>query len=343
MKRALLIALALLTYAGLSGQTTLKYRTHGLIADQINDMVITKYMEPGVSGKNVVWDFRTLEITKEFTGEIENSNLTKGSHLFTNANVALQEFNNRFYFNATKKGIEQYGYLSPSGNVYISYDVPFVKMKYPFTYGSAFTGPFSGSYNSVDKQLGTIEGTYLVEGDGIGTLMLPEGRVFENALRVKEVKEYDQVMNNHTYSITITTYRWYVETHRFPVLVLINSASTYENGKTYSSTQAAYNNSAVSKSATQMEITAGETVLDAYPNPYKEFITFRFALEDDAKITLSIFDISGRHLTTLYKGSADAGIKEMTFSGKEIGLGSGAYIAKLIVNGKAITKRIVEL
>jgi len=48
-------------------------------------------------------------------------------------------------------------------------------------------------------------------------------------------------------------------------------------------------------------IYVGEISLDAYPNPYKEFVTFRISLEDDAKINLSVYDVSGRKLTTLKK------------------------------------------
>lgn len=344
MKKTLLFALAIFTYVGLMGQTTLKYKTHGLIADEINDMVITKYVEPGISGKNVTWDFRDLEITKDFTGQVENVNMTKGAALFNNSNVALQEFNNLFFFDANKKGIIQHGYMSASGRVSINYDIPFVKMQYPFTYGSSFSNPFSGTYNQQDNPIGVIQGTSTVEGDAIGTLLLPNNRVLENVLRVKEVKAYEQNLNNRPYNIVTTTYRWYVENHRFPVLVLINSTIEYESGRNYTSTQAAYNANVVNPSKdSPMDIYVGEISLDAYPNPYKEFVTFRISLEDDAKINLSVYDVSGRKLTTLKKGNAHAGINEFTFSGKEIGVGSGTYIAKLVVNGKVMTKRVVEL
>ncbi|MDD2197840.1 MAG: T9SS type A sorting domain-containing protein [Bacteroidales bacterium] len=345
MKKTLLFSIALLTFVGLQGQTTLRFNTHGLIGDHTNNMNITKYTEPGVDGKNVVWDFRNLEITRDFTGTLENPNITKGAHIFNNANAALQEFNNYFFFNSNRRSIEQHGFMSASGNIFITYDEPFVKMRYPFSYGSSFNGQFSGTYNSTEKQLGTIKGTYTVEGDGIGTLILPDDKIFENALRVKEVKEYGQILNNQNYTISITTYRWYVENHRFPILVLISSNTVYENGKTHNSTQAAYNTKVMSKNTTSIDITTiSSTIkLDAYPNPYKEQITFRFALEDASKINLSIFDINGRYLKTLYKGSTDAGEKEFTFSGSGIGVGAGAYIVKLNVNGTVITKKILEL
>jgi len=45
----------------------------------------------------------------------------------------------------------------------------------------------------------------------------------------------------------------------------------------------------------------------------------------------------------LVKGSIASGEKSYNFSAKEMGLGVGAYIVKLNVNGKETSKRILEL
>ena len=66
MRKLLLIALTLLISASLYAQTVLQFQTHGLVADHKNEMKLTKYTEPGAQGKNVVWDFRTLELTRDF-------------------------------------------------------------------------------------------------------------------------------------------------------------------------------------------------------------------------------------------------------------------------------------
>ncbi|HPF93573.1 MAG TPA: T9SS type A sorting domain-containing protein, partial [Tenuifilaceae bacterium] len=72
-------------------------------------------------------------------------------------------------------------------------------------------------------------------------------------------------------------------------------------------------------------------------------ITFGFVLKENSNINLSVFDINGRHVKTLFKGHAEAGEKVFTFSGKQVGLGAGAYIVKLNVNGNVISKKILEL
>ena len=339
----LTLACATLSLA-LSAQTVLRHQTHGLVANHTNEMKITDYTEPGPSGKNVVWDFRNLELTKDFVGTLDNPTHSKGENIYSKSNTRLEEFGNSFFFLTTKKSIEQHGYMTASGNTYIVYDKPFVKMKYPFSYSNSFSGNFSGTYNTTQKQLGTIEGTYNIEADGIGTLMLPGNMVYEKALRVKEIKSFDQTINTRSYNIETTTYRWYVNEHRFPILVLIESITTYQDGRNFTSTQAAYNPIAIKEGAKPLDIDRfSEATLETYPNPYHDFVNIKFRITEESKVNLSIYDITGKLVKVIYTGTENAGEKSFRFSAKEISLSDGAYIVKLNTNGKEISRRIIEI
>ncbi len=344
MKHLYLTLICIALSVTLSAQTVLRHQTHGLVADYTNEMKITDYTEPGASGKNVAWDFRSLKLNQDFVGTLDNPIHSIGESIFPKSNTRLEEFGNSFFFLTTKKSIEQHGYITASGNTYIVYNEPFVKMRYPFSYNKSFNGNFSGTYNTPQKQLGTIEGTYAVVADGQGTLMLPGNMVYENALRVKEVKLFDQTINDRSYSIQTTTYRWYVNEHRFPILVLINSVTTYQDGRNFTSTQAAYNPIAIKEGAKPLDIDYfGETTLETFPNPYHDFINIKFRLTEDAKVNLSVYDITGKLVKVIYSGSESAGEKSFKFSAKEISLSDGAYIVKLNANGKEISRRIVEI
>ncbi len=345
MRKIYLSIICLLFAASLSSQTVLRYDSHGLVADHVNDMKITEYVEPGDEGNNVVWDFRTLELVKEFTGKLDNPSFTKGANIFTESNSVLEEFGNLFFFNVSKDAIEQHGYMSGRGTVNIVYDQPFVKMRYPFTYGSSFAGSFDGRYNSADRQLGTLTGSYAVKGDGMGVLMLPGNYVYENALRVKEVKSYTQTINNRSYDIETVTYRWYVNEHRFPILVLIESTHNYESGRTHTSTQAAYNPIVFTSDSNplDMETVVQDLSLKAYPNPYHNEVNLRFDLRNESKVNLSVYDLNGRLVKVLVDGTEAAGERMYKFSAKEMGLSAGAYIVKLNVNGEKASQRILEL
>lgn len=328
----------------IQAQSVLRFETHGLVADYKNQMKITKYTNPGSSGQNVIWDFRTLELTRDFTGSLDNPAISKGATDFYNANTLLEEFGNYFFFETTEKGIEQHGFMSSNGNVKIFYDTPFVKMKYPFTFGSSFSGSFDGRYMVNEREAGNLDGSYSVEGDAYGTLMLPGNMVYENVLRVKEVKSYNQKLHNRDYDIETTTYRWYVNGHRFPILVLISNNTIYQDGRTHNSTQAAYNAIALSEENNPLIVTTyGVNSLNAYPNPYHNKINIKFSLEQTTSVNLSVYDLNGRLVKTLVKGTVDSGDKNYQFSAKEMGLGVGAYIVKLKINGQETSKRILEL
>lgn len=343
--RTLYLSIAWIMIAfSIQAQTVLRFQTHGLVADHINEMKITDYADPGPQGNNVVWDFRALKLNNDFVGTLDSPTFSKGASEFTKANTLLEEFGNYFFFKSDEAGIEQHGFMSSTGTTSIIYDVPFVKMRYPFTYGSSFCGSFSGRYNQTSTQIGTLYGSYAVDGDGIGTLMLPGNMVYENALRVKEIKTYNQILNKRNYDIETITYRWYVNGHRFPILVLIKSTTIYDANREVSSTQAAYNPIALSQ-LKPLDVTTQNSGanFDAFPNPYHDQINIRFNLEQESNINLSVYDITGRLVTVLHKGLESAGEKNFKFSAKQMKLGAGAYIVRLIVNGEETSKRILEL
>ena len=41
-------------------------------------------------------------------------------------------------------------------------------------------------------------------------------------------------------------------------------------------------------------------MLNAYPNPYRDFANFEFSVPFDGKASLDIYTIEGRHVTNLY-------------------------------------------
>jgi len=340
MRKLLLLAFVA-TSVFAQAQTKLTNETHGFIVNERNPMVLTNYIEPGSFGKSVVWDFTNLQVTSNFEGLILDTYLSKCCNLFSKGNTVLQEFGNYFVFETSANKLEQYGFLSSTGNTQIVYTKPFIKMQYPFTYGSHFDGSFEADYIINGQKTGKLIGTYKVEGDAKGKLKLPNGKELSNVLRVKEVKSSKQIINGTTTNFEDITYRWYVQNHRFPVLVLIKSTYNY-NGAPSVATKAAFNSNIIS--ATQnVDLKDEDLKIDVYPNPYQGRVTIAYSLENTANVNISVFDLTGKLVNVITSGVESAGQKQHYFSAVELGMSPGAYIVKLRIDNKEISRKILEV
>lgn len=340
MKKILLLAYLVISVFA-QAQTKLTNETHGFIPNERNPMVLTNYLEPGTFGKNVIWDFSSLQVTNNFEGLILDTYLSKCCNLFSKGNTVLEEFGNYFVFETSANRLEQHGFLSSTGNTQIVYTKPFIKMQYPFTYGSHFDGNFEAYYIVNGQKTGKLIGTFKVEGDAKGKLKLPNGKELNNVLRVKEVKSSKQIINESITYFEDVTYRWYVQNHRFPVLVLIKSTHNY-NGTHSVTTKAAFNRNTINE-APNIDLNKDELKIDIYPNPYQGRVTIAYNLENTANVNISVFDLTGKLVNVITNGVESAGQKQHYFSAVELGMSAGAYLIKLRIDNKEISRKILEV
>jgi hypothetical protein len=87
-------------------------------------------------------------------------------------------------------------------------------------------------------------------------------------------------------------------------------------------------------------------VLRAAPNPFNPITTLFFELSEPALMRLQIFQIDGRHVTTLVDGPRRAGPQRVTWRGHDdrgVDVASGTYLARLQVAGTTRTQKLVLL
>ncbi len=75
-----------------------------------------------------------------------------------------------------------------------------------------------------------------------------------------------------------------------------------------------------------------------YPNPFNPSTTLRFELPERALVTLRVYDLLGREVATLLRGTVDAGSHTVAFDAA--GLPSGLYLARLESGDMVETRRM---
>jgi len=82
-----------------------------------------------------------------------------------------------------------------------------------------------------------------------------------------------------------------------------------------------------------------------FPNPFNPATEVQFALSEDASVELALFDLTGRRILILARGSWPAGRHSLRWDGRD-GSGrraaSGTYLARLQVTGRGKTSSYVQ-
>jgi hypothetical protein len=81
-------------------------------------------------------------------------------------------------------------------------------------------------------------------------------------------------------------------------------------------------------------------MLQNYPNPFKESTTFKYRVTEQTHLDISIFDLTGRKVTTLINQSVQEGTYEIIWNADNVS--NGTYIASLSSNGRILqTMKVV--
>jgi hypothetical protein len=336
MKKIFLFFLSLTIYSiNINSQTVLTYNTHGIIIGTSHDFIFTNNKDEGSSGANVIWDYSDLvPVNKNLTSHMLNpANLEKSGEIIP-ANSVIEEFGNLFYFKETSNSIEQYGTVSC--NTLTKYDVPILKLQFPFAYGDKVSGNYSGIQQTNNTKV-AVKGTYEIAGDAYGTLILPGNIAINNVLRVKQTRTF-----NNENGITEITYRWYTDNVRYPLLVIIKYITPKE---TYIAQTAAYAHPGIqNKSATSISsLVEAINNFKAFPSPYRNQLTVSYELVNDGFAQIDLYDISGRLIkSVLSKTKQVAGYHEITVSNNEFKLMPGVYYVKLSLDYKTYMKEVIK-
>ena len=231
----------------------------------------------------------------------------------------------------------------------VSLDEPIVDLMFPFSYQDAKQGSYSGSTQS-GSSTSYFDGSYITKADAWGTVIMPNGNVYYNVLRVKVDKEYTETFGNSTYKISSIRYQYFAEGARYPIIITVEQEYIPEsnckcgNSKftaMYMETPAVYKNDAkqVAKTKKANVQTSSFNYL-ASPNPFAESLNVSFTLEDNAKVVIDVLDMKGKTVLKLFSEKLDAG--QYSYDFNTSALFPGSYALSIKVDGKVYSNKMLK-
>jgi hypothetical protein len=227
--KLVLIILLALPFNNLLAQHRLSFdRNAYRAADQMIKQQV-EFIDPGNSGKGVVWRFNMLQPINEnyplhyFIPDSTKMNILCG-----------QEHNTRYYFRQQSDSLWALGFENLT--TIMKYQKPELKLKFPLCYGDTLFSRFEG-VGQYGQQLNlSVKGYTRVHVDAVGDLDLPCFETIKNALRVHTQRHYTET-GKDSMEMDIDTYAWYAKGIRYPVFESIKTCISRRYLKTNENTQ----------------------------------------------------------------------------------------------------------
>jgi hypothetical protein len=91
------------------------------------------------------------------------------------------------------------------------------------------------------------------------------------------------------------------------------------------------------------KLKADDINLSCYPNPYSDFTTISYNLQENSNVTLAIYNLVGVKVAVLVNSKQQVGYNQYFLSSSKYKLASGVYLIELKAGNSVTTKRLVEL
>ena len=78
-----------------------------------------------------------------------------------------------------------------------------------------------------------------------------------------------------------------------------------------------------------------------YPNPFSKRTTIPFSIDVDTRVSIQVYDVYGREVSTLFQGTSTAGRYEVSW--EPGALPSGVYIVRLDAGQRTVDRRVLYL
>jgi len=95
----------------------------------------------------------------------------------------------------------------------------------------------------------------------------------------------------------------------------------------------------IAQQNTPLEATAMKDNLSVYPNPFVAQATIQYKISAQSKVSIKIFNIEGRIVSTVFEGDRPAGTYQLSFSGNQ--LPAGLYLCRMQINNQFLQQKFI--
>lgn len=336
MKKLLPFILLSFTLASNAQLTLTKAQFDPAIGDTSRYYIIdTSYytggLNLGLTGANTLWTYANLAASGNSvtTAYVDPSTVPASANYTGCTIVAKQGPLNSFYKAVTSPSVQTEFQGISSNTITMNFNNTAVNMRYPFAFGNTIIDNFSGSFTF--SLSGTASGNATVTADGTGTLVLPNGQIFNDVLRVKSVQNtgFSALIINGNMKQTI--YSWYHASQKFPVLT-VNYQSMSITGSTSPTVSAQVlgnkNNFVIGLKEASEEISS---LIRIFPIPAVDIIQ---VVSNDLKTgKICVTDVCGKTVLSFPAGTHELIVTSLT---------PGIYFAEIHTEKGVLRKKFIK-
>jgi hypothetical protein len=247
-----------------------------------------------MTGANTVWTYSNLAATGNSltTAYVDPSSVPNATNYAGCTLVAKQGSLNTFYKAATSPSTQTEFLGINSSSITMNFTNSAISMRYPFNYGDVVTDNFSGSFTF--SLSGSASGNATVSADGTGTLVLPNGIVLNNVLRVKSVQNTNFNAFIITGNMKQTMYSWYHASQKFPVLSINYQSISISGSGSPTITAQVMGNTNDFTIGMKENYLPSDNFIKLFPNPAADHLNVLVSQGKTLKI--QVLDINGKKM-----------------------------------------------
>lgn len=347
MKKILITSILLFCIFNImQSQVEISKNIHNSYHEKSISKIQVEYIEPGASGKDVLWDFSKLQVlNKKYMVEYYYPNV--------NDSITICGIDNgtRYYYNKKNDSIWMTGFENHT--TIIDYFQPELLMKFPFGYGDIISSSWDGE--GVYGNLFSVKtnGETIIKIDAEGRLFLPNKNEVDSVLRVRTIKKYEETGKDKL-KMTLEDYKWYSPHQIHPVFESIKTI-LHKNGvdSIIFSTSFYYLPEKSVKSLLEEPVMKTEKISDVtlnvdellsdvktVPNPVKNDLTIEYNLARQAQVQFALYGINGASIYRSKKKTQDGGYYSEVIPMGHLDIGT--YVIHIVVDNLVLSKMIIK-